>query len=263
MKDLYKIRGVPENASDDSIKQSYRKLARELHPDVTGGDKRKTERFKEVNEAYGVLGESAKRKEYDRMRHAPVGADGLPEGFDMDAFARAFGGHPGGRGRRAAGAEFGDLNDLFGSLFGGAMPRGGPGVRWEVHTPGGGSTHFRRGPEPPRARPPLRHPHLRAEGEHGDVLLDLPLTLAEAAFGAKISVPTLDGPVTVTVPPGTSSGARLRLRGRGQPRAHGGRGDQHCRIEIVIPKAWGTDPEARRLVEELSRRGTPSKVRPF
>jgi len=92
MKDLYKTLGVAENSDDAAIKKAYRKLAKEYHPDVTGNDKKKTERFKEINEAYAVLGDSQKRSEYDRLKHAPVRPDGMPEGFDPDAFARTFGG---------------------------------------------------------------------------------------------------------------------------------------------------------------------------
>ncbi len=96
MKDLYKILGVSEDASADALKKAYHKLAKENHPDATGGDKRKTERFKEINEAYTVLSDQQKRREYDRLRSAPVGADGMPEGFDPDTFAQVFGGGSGG-----------------------------------------------------------------------------------------------------------------------------------------------------------------------
>src|SRR5256885_7946774 len=115
MKDLYKILGVAEDADANTIKKQYRKLAKENHPDATGGDKRKTERFKEVNEAYGVLGEEGKRREYDRLRHAPVGADGMPQGFDPETFAQVFGG-AGGRfrgGNVHVSGDFGDMGDLF------------------------------------------------------------------------------------------------------------------------------------------------------
>jgi len=115
MKDLYKILGVSEEANADAIKKAYRKLAKENHPDATGGDKKKTERFKEVNEAYTVLSDQQKRREYDRLRSAPVGADGMPEGFDPDSFAQVFGG-----GAQAGG--FGDLGDMFANLFGNAGP---------------------------------------------------------------------------------------------------------------------------------------------
>src|SRR6185436_3758693 len=72
-------------------------------------------------------------------------------------------------------------------------------------------------------------PHLRFAGE--DIELDLPVTITEAVLGAKVEVPTVEGPVTVTIPPGTSSGARLRLRGRGIKRPDGSRGDQIARVE--------------------------------
>src|SRR6185369_8135301 len=112
MKDLYKILGVNDDADADTIKKRYRKLAKEYHPDATGGDKKKTERFKEINEAYAILGDEKKRQEYDRLKHAPVGADGMPQGFDPDAFAQAFGGGGGGfRGGNVhvSGGDFGDL----------------------------------------------------------------------------------------------------------------------------------------------------------
>src|SRR5215470_9568124 len=120
MKDLYKTLGVAENADESAVKKAYRKLAKEYHPDVTGNDKKKTERFKEINEAYAVLGDTEKRKEYDRLKHAPVRPDGMPEGFDPDAFARTFGGAR----ATAGGVEFNnsdfDVGDIFASLFGGA-----------------------------------------------------------------------------------------------------------------------------------------------
>src|SRR3954454_24962761 len=129
MKDLYKKLGVAENSDDAAIKKAYRKLAKEYHPDVTGNDKKKTERFKEINEAYAVLGDSQKRAEYDRLKHAPVRPDGMREGFDPEEFARAFGG--GGRGTAGGRVHFGDdtvdLGDIFSSLFGDAGRRGGGG----------------------------------------------------------------------------------------------------------------------------------------
>ncbi|MBN2576517.1 MAG: J domain-containing protein, partial [Deltaproteobacteria bacterium] len=116
MKDLYAILGVPENADAETIKRAYRKLAKQNHPDATGGDKKKTERFKEVGDAYDVLSDPKKRREYDRLRQAPVGADGMPQGFDADAFSQIFGDFRQGSGR---GGGFGDLGDLFSTLFGG------------------------------------------------------------------------------------------------------------------------------------------------
>jgi len=89
------------------------------------------------------------------------------------------------------------------------------------------------------------------------------VTMTEAALGAKVEVPTVEGPVTVTVPPGTSSGARLRLRGRGVKNADGSLGDQFCRVEIVTPKIKPDDAETRRLFEEIAKRTNPGPVRKF
>lgn len=305
MKDLYKILGVPEGTDADTLKKAYRKLAKENHPDATGGDKRKTERFKEINEAYAVLSDQQKRREYDRLRAAPVGADGMPEGFDPSTFAQAFGGGGGGMG------GFGDLGDIFASMFGpGAGPfgrarggrahsrgvdmetsveisfkeaalggrhtlRSGGGRSVEVNIPAGVDTGARlrvpgRGAPAPRSGQPgdlyldivvRPDPHLRRKDS--DVELTLPLTLGEAMLGTQVDVPTLDGTVRLNVPPGTSSGAKLRLRGKGIGRPDGGRGDQLCRVEIVVPKLKPEDGEARRLAEELEKHTRPSKVRDF
>jgi DnaJ-class molecular chaperone len=315
MKDLYKTLGVAENADDAAIKKAYRKLAKEYHPDVTGNDKKKTERFKEINEAYAVLGDTQKRKEYDRMKHAPVRPDGMPEGFDAEAFARTFGG------ARAGGVEFNgefDVGDIFSSLFGGGGPgagrttqawggrvrprqsrgadvigqlpvtfieaalgtkrtvRTGDGNTVEISIPPGVDSGGRlripgKGAAPPSAggvpgdlyldvdvRPDA---HLRRAGD--DVELELPVTISEAVLGAKVEVPTVEGPVTLTIPPGTSSGAKLRLRARGIKNPDGTRGDQIVRVEIVAPKIKPDDTETRKLFEEIAARTGQGPVRRF
>jgi DnaJ-class molecular chaperone len=316
MKDLYKTLGVAEDADEGAIKKAYRKLAKEFHPDVTGNDKKKTERFKEINEAYGVLGDKEKRAEYERLKHAPVRPDGMPEGFDAEAFARTFGGMRGG-GMRGGSVQFGgeaDLGDLFGSLFGGgggrsgasfgggrvrqargadvigALPvsfaeaalgtrrsvRTGAGGTVEVSIPGGVETGGRlrvpghgalapgKGGAPGdlyleiEVRPDA---HLTRDGF--DVELSVPVTFSEAALGTKVEVPTIEGPVTVTIPAGTSSGARLRLRGKGIKKPDGARGDELVRVEIVAPKIAPDDAETKKLLEELARRTERQSPRKF
>jgi DnaJ-class molecular chaperone len=96
-----------------------------------------------------------------------------------------------------------------------------------------------------------------------DVELAVPVGVAEAALGAKVQVPTVEGPVTVTIPPGTSSGAKLRLRGRGIKKPDGTRGDQICRVEIVVPKGAAEDVDLNRLFEEIARRTSAKPVRDF
>lgn len=303
MKDLYATLGVPENADTDTIKKAYRKLAKQNHPDATGGDKKKTERFKEVGDAYAVLSDPKKRQEYDRLRHAPVGADGMPQGFDADAFSQIFGDFRGG------GGGFGDLGDLFSSIFGmGGGGSGGARVRQsrgadmqaalevsfqeaalgtrrslrtgtgqsvEVNVPPGVENGARlrvpgQGAQGGRGGRPgdlyldvsvVPDPHLRRSGQ--DIELTLPLTVTEAILGTQIDVPTVDGQVRITIPPGTSSGAKLRLRGKGAKAPDGTRGDQFCRVEIVVPKLGPEDRAARGVVEELDRLGRLGKVRSF
>jgi DnaJ-class molecular chaperone len=322
MKDLHKILGIPEDADEAAIKKAYRKLARQYHPDVTGGDQKKTERFKEINEAYDVLGNAEKRAAYTRLKNAPLRSDGMPEGFDPEAFARTFGGgvHVGSGGTPFGDVRGGvDINEIFASLFGEGTGRaggGGGGGDWtrtrqrpsrgndilgslevsfgeaalgtrrkvqtgsgttvEVGIPAGVESGGRlrvagQGAAPPDKRGTpgdlyleikvVPDRHLRRKGS--DVELDVPIAVQEAALGTKAQVPTVDGPVTVTIPPGSSSGTKLRLRGRGIKKNDGTRGDQHCRIQIVVPKGAAEDPELRRLFEEIGRHTAGKAVRDF
>jgi curved DNA-binding protein len=93
------------------------------------------------------------------------------------------------------------------------------------------------------------HPFFRREGL--DILLDLPLSLYEALLGAKVSVPTLDGPVTLTIPPGTSSGAKLRIKGRGVERT-GEKGDELVVVKVIVPKEL--DDEDRQVIKRLQEK---------
>jgi DnaJ-class molecular chaperone len=99
-----------------------------------------------------------------------------------------------------------------------------------------------------RIRP---HPYFRREGQ--DLLVDVPISLAEAVLGGKVDVPTIDGMITLTVPPGSSSGQRLRLRGKGLPSPGGGeRGDQYVELKVIVPR--NIDDQSKQLIEDFARR---------
>ncbi len=294
MKDYYATLGVNEKSSPDEIKKAYRKLAKEYHPDATGGDPKKESKFKDISEAYSILSDDKKRSQYDQLRANPY-AQGAQWGGDTgvdigDIFAQFFGGAArGGNGSRPH-VEFhvGGMDeepmgfgDIF-SAFGGGRRRGGQkrqarrprevygleldlreaalGAVKTIQTPNGKTATIRI-PAGAQTGDRLRagdisfevavqdDPELRREG--ADIHSDLTIGFDEAMLGAKVEVPTLDGRVAVTIPPGTSSGATLRLRGKGAGDRHGGRGDHYVHVRIAVPKELS--PRARKLVEELAQ----------
>ena len=311
-RNLYEVLGVAKDADKDAIRKAYRKLARKFHPDVNPGDPGAEDRFKEISEAYAVLSDEEKRRNYDEF-----GEISLEGGFDADkarqareAFGARFGGGPeesfGGFEGQAF--DFGDLDDLLGRVFRGGRRRGGAGIRGEdVHASleldfleaarGGEhrltlTRHGESGPVtetvtvriPPgvadggRIRIPGKgapglgggppgdlwatigvRPHKVFRREGRDLFVDLPLTMSEAVKGAKVDVPTLDGRATVTIPPGTDSGRRLRLRGKGIPDPGGGApGDLYAVVQIRVPR--DLDDKGRDAIEVLEA-AEPKDVR--
>ncbi|MBZ3906784.1 DnaJ C-terminal domain-containing protein [Streptomyces griseiscabiei] len=297
-RDFYEVLGVPRTADRDEIQRAYRTLARTYHPDVNK-DPQAEERFKEVNEAFSVLSDPEQRARYDRF-----GGDfrKIPEDWEERVAAGAgsgFRGTTGGGPRvRYSTAGFGgegvDVEDLFGSLFGGAGRMRVPGADQEAELPltveeayrGGRRTVTLAGPAgqrryqvdvPPGATDGQRirlageggrgsgddapagdlylrvriqpHPEFRLDGR--DVHVKLPVAPWEAALGATVPVRTPSGATAkVTVPAGSSSGRRLRLRGEGMPSPRGENGDLYAELRIMVPPRLG-DRE-RELMEELA-----------
>ena len=276
-RDYYEVLGVTRSASEDEIKKAYRKLVRQHHPDRNPGDKKAEASFKEVQEAFDNVGTKEKRAKYDQFGFAGAGAGAGPGGFDFTStgfdpgafdagdlgeILRRFGGggmggegpaRRGKRGRRPAQDQEAEANIPFlTAALGGSItltigeqsvemkvPAGveeGKRLRLSGQGPGGGDLYLRLHIEP--------HAYFRREGN--SILLDVPLSFAEAALGTRVEVPTIDGQrLTVKIPAGASSGSRLRLRGKGIAG-----GDQYIEIKVVVPKVH--DGRGRELVEELA-----------
>jgi DnaJ-class molecular chaperone len=246
--DYYKVLGVSEKASADEIKKAYRKLAKANHPDSTGGDKAKEKRFKEISNAYDVLGDDKKRKQYDAIRAGGFRPD-LGGGASYTYTTRGGGAGPG---------VF-DLGDLFGQFFSGAQAPGRGGrVRVEHVDFDDGYSRRRRGnAEDAEFESKVRASDgswLRVEGN--DVHSDVRIPFDRAILGTVATVPTVDGKAEVKVPPGTSSGRKLRLRGKGVPGRSGTPGDHYVTVQIDVPKDLDEDTKKLlvSLVQKLRKR---------
>jgi molecular chaperone DnaJ len=357
-KDYYQVLGVPKNASQAEIKKAYRKLAQTYHPDANPGDKSAEDRFKEVSAAYDVVGDEAKRKQYDQVRD--MASSGFGGGFPGAGATGAS-----GRVRFEDDVGFGDIGDLFSVITGGRgrgrarrqRARGadletevrvsfddamrGTTVPVRVQGPAPCPTCHGSGAEPgskpltcpqcggsgevsvnqgffqmaqtcPRCRGSGRiveHPchtckgtgsvrttrsfqvkipagvkdgariRLARRGEPGplggepgdlfvgvrvaphklfgrkgnDLTIEVPITYAEAALGANVSVPTLNGPVKLKVPAGTQSGRTFRIRGKGAPKK-GGNGDLLATVNVEVPKHLSRDEkQLLKQMQDLER----------
>ncbi|MBS3818078.1 molecular chaperone DnaJ [bacterium] len=361
-KDYYKVLGVNRDASASEIKKAYRKLARKYHPDLNPGDKQAEAKFKEIQEAYSVLSDPKKRKQYDQYGHVgeapPPGAGGSGAGRGAQySYSRGFEGFDF--------SSFGTspFQDFFESIFGGPFKRtqqkpargedlhytmklnfsdaihgvqtkikltrlvscpdcqgkgfyqkgrqqvcpkcGGSGhatihkgaMRFSTPCPSCGGAGTGKGPEcstcygnglvqktelisvripggvnngskvriPGKGNaglgggPPgdlfitielIPHSLFRREGPN--IYLKVPITVPEATLGAKINVPTFYGKTTIKIPPGTKSGQKFRIKGKGAPvPGRKVKGDQFVEVSIVPPPF--NDERIRELMEELKK----------
>lgn len=287
-KDLYQVLGVSKTASEAEIKSAYRKLARKYHPDLNKDDKAAAEKFKEISNAYDIIGNAEKRKKYDNNE---IDAEGKPTGFGAGFGGGAggydfSGGNPFGGFKRgtkggfdgAQGFDFSSIfgEDIFSQFTGGgrgsrSTARKGQNVSYNMFVDfleaacgiekqvnlGGKSVNVKI-PAGTQDGQTLRlkgmgnaginggangdalitigvnaHPYFKADNLN--ILLDLPISVVEAVQGAKITVPTINGKVMVTVPPMSSSGEKLRLKGQGI-KTKNGQGDEIITLQIVLPR---------------------------
>lgn len=205
-KDYYAVLGVSPNADDQQIKQAYRKLARQHHPDVNPGDKRAEDRFKEINEAYQALGDPERRRKYDELREQYQGWQkrGSQGGFNWGPWQAA----PGQQSYTYTVAPE-DLEDLFG----GDIPF---------------SDFFRTIYGQPGAGRPARP----RRGRDLEVLAEI--SLEEAFHGTSRSIQLGDRRIEARIPPGTRTGTRIRLSGQGSPGSSGGPpGDLYLVVQVA------------------------------
>ena len=278
-KDLYETLGLSRSATADEIKKAYRKQAAKHHPDRNPGDKEAEGKFKEASAAYEILSDADKKERYDRTGQVgPMGGGpgapggGFPGGFgqNMDPqaaeemFRSVFGGdlgdmfgggRPKQRGRRSAPTADieSDITVPFHvACLGGSITINVGGRSIDVRVPAGIDEGKKlRVPSSATGTSDVilkvkiaQHPYFTRDGQ--DISVEIPVSLTEAALGAKVDVPTLGGDkLTVTVPPGKSGGARIRLRGKG---VNGG--DQYLVLKIVVPTTL-TD-EAKATLETLA-----------
>ncbi len=354
VKDYYEILGIGKNASQEDIKKAYRKLARKYHPDLNPGDKSAEQKFKEINEAYEVLGDEKKKADYDQYGRSPFDSGGAwydsgtytsGDRFDFggfgDVFADLFGA---GAGREAVDLKGPDLvmgielsleeaftgvtkpiafnREISCKACGGSGAEtyqqcdkcrgtgkvsaskgffrmsqycpacGGTGKKItkpckscggrgkilqteniKVRIPAGADTGSRvrvkgmggagqgRGPSGDlQIEITVKsHPLFTRKGD--DLYIDVPVTFGEAALGAKIEVPTIDGLTSMTLPAGTQGGQKFKLSGKGFPSSKTGRrGDQYASIKISIPK--NINEKGRSAVQEVESlyRESPRKA---
>jgi DnaJ-class molecular chaperone len=291
----YDVLGVKPDATQDEIRAAYRKLAKQLHPDLNPGDREAEEKFKTVSAAYDLLGDAEKRVRFDRGEIDATGAE-----RPREHYYRNFHGADAQENPYSSAAGSADFEDILSELF--AAQRGaraqsrrrGQDVLYQLPvtfleavngatkrvTLADGSTLDVRIPPGTQDAQVLRlrgkgsagigdgppgdalvsitveaHPFFTRKGD--DIEIDLPITLREAVLGTTVSVPTPTGPVRMTVPKNANTGTRLRLRGKGAARADDTHGDQYVTLKIVLPER--PDPELEKFAAGWSADWNPRR----
>ena len=289
MKDYYKTLGVDKGASKEEIKKAFRKLAHEHHPDKGNGN---AEKFKEASEAYSVLSDDEKRKQYDTFGSAGPGGFHSGQGgfsggqgfggFDFSSFTRQY------QTQNGQAFEF-DLGDIFGEFFGGGSirPRKGANITVDIQLTFkesifGVEKELNINKEKivitiPSGIENGQGLRVSGKGETGaggkgdlivrvwveeykvfrkegyNLIMELPIKLTTALLGATIDIETLDGKIEVKIPAGTTHNEILRVKQKGVPAERGRRGDLLIVTKVDMPRKLSKN--AQRIIEELKKEG--------
>lgn len=286
MNNPYETLGVKQKATDHEIREAFKKLAKKYHPDLHPDDKQAESKFKEYSGAYDLLKDKDKRRKFDAGEIDATGAekhqqyyrdyagasgnharqDGFAgnEGLD-DFFAQAFGGRAGGgranmkaRGQDVSytlrvsfmDAATGAVNTLQlpdGKTLKVTIPEGAED-RQTLRLKGQGGPGYGGGPAGDAYIELHIQPDAHFVRKDDNIHLEVPVTLKEAVLGAKIEVPTLSGPVSLTVPKGANTGTKLRLKDRGiRNRKTGQKGHLYVTLKVMLPQA--DEPELAAFLE--------------
>ena len=215
--DYYKILGVDKTAAADEIKKKYRKLAMKYHPDKTKGDKAAEDKFKQISEAYAVLSDPEKRKQYDTY-----GSSDFHQKFSQEDIFRNF--------------DFGSLFKEFGF--------------------GGGGTRFSFGGEEPLFGGGRRRGPRQAQMKGSDVVYELPITLSEVVNGANRTISLQHAghseTITVKIPAGMTNGKKLRLAGKGEASNFGGpSGDLYILAKVQADPIFRVEDHDLHVIREI------------
>ncbi len=293
MANPYTLLGVSKSASQEEIKQAYRKLARKMHPDLNPNDPKAEDKFKEISGAYDILSDPEKRKRYDAGEIDDNGKERPGFGFGYgggNPYQRQSSGFEGfnfdfgtaGAGKKRSGFDFfsemfgggsaENSEDIFSNLRRRQRKMPGENVNYdlsvsfldaamgkekEISLPNGkvlnvkipagtadkailrlkgqGNPGIGGGPNGDALIRILVQPHPYFTRADYDILLDVPITLKEAVLGGKVTIPTLEGKVALTVPPYSNTGSVLRLRGKGI-KTKNKTGDLLVKLQIVLPE---------------------------
>ncbi len=293
VKNLYEILGVSKSATANEIKSQYRKLARKYHPDLNKDNKEAAEKFKEISSAYDILGDKDKKAKYDNNEIDEAGkptgfgaggfgnggfnnsgfySDSGAQGFDFssifgeDIFTQFGGQGFGARSQKGEDVAYSLDVDFLDAVKGASksiflkdkqinvkIPAGTTsGQVLRLKGQGKSSLYSKVSGDALITINVRKHPYFRAEGNN--IFIDLPISMKEAVLGAKVVVPTIDGKVSVSIPPYSSSGEKLRLKGKGIKTSKE-IGDEIINLVIMSPKTKNKELEGvlEKTNEEILR----------